>query len=106
MAEQTETTQSQTLVGSRTGIVTSKSTAKTIHVTVNAVVKHPQYGKYVRKRTKLAVHDPENKAAEGDLVEIAPCRRVSKTKSWRLVRIVRAGFVPESPTTADKGQVR
>ncbi len=62
---------------------------KTISVIVNTLVKHPRYGKYVRRRTKLAVHDPQNTAGVGDLVEIVPCRRLSKNKSWRLAKVVR-----------------
>ena len=52
-------------------------------------MKHPQYGKYVRRRTNLAVHCPGNDVQPGDVVEIVPCRRLSKTKSWRLTRVVR-----------------
>ncbi len=90
------------MTGVKTGFVTSKSTDKTIHVTINFMVKHPQYGKYIRRRTKLAVHDEKNVAQKGDLVEIVPCRRLSKTKAWRLVRVVRAGAaIEELPT--DKG---
>jgi small subunit ribosomal protein S17 len=76
--------------GGRTGVVTSTGGEKTIRVVVNSLVKNPVYGKYVRRRTKLAVHDPGGVAHLGDLVEIAPCRRMSKTKAWRLVRIVRS----------------
>jgi len=79
------------LVGVKTGVVRSKGTDKTIQVVMEALVKHPQYGKFIRTRTKLAVHDPGNAAKEGDVVEIVPCRRMSKTKCWRLVRVVRAG---------------
>jgi small subunit ribosomal protein S17 len=75
----------------RTGTVASVGGDKTIRVIVNNLVKHPMYGKYVRRRTKLAVHDPQNAAQLDDVVEIIPCRRMSKTKSWRLVRIVRRG---------------
>jgi len=73
----------------RTGVVTSTGGDKTIHVTVENLVKHPRYGKYVRRRTKLAAHDPGGAATAGDLVEIVPCRRMSKSKSWRLVRVIR-----------------
>ena len=51
-------------------------------------------GKYLRRRTRLAAHDPENTAQVGDTVEITPCRRLSKSKSWRLVRIIRRGQAP------------
>lgn len=76
---------------SRIGTVVSAGGDKTARVVVNTLVKHPMYGKYVRRRTKLAVHDPRNAASLGDLVEIIPCRRKSKTKSWRLLRVVRSG---------------
>jgi small subunit ribosomal protein S17 len=77
----------------RVGVVTSKSADKTIRVEINVLVKHPQYGKYMKRRTRLAVHDPENRAQKGDIVEISPCRRLSKNKSWRLVKVVRSGGV-------------
>ncbi len=71
-----------------TGTVSSKSGSKSIRVTIDYKVKHPKYGKYVRKRMKLAVHDEQNSCGVGDLVEIAECRPLSKTKSWRVVRVV------------------
>ena len=74
---------------SRTGVVSSISGDKTIHVVVSNLVKHQMYGKYLRRRSKLAVHDPQNAAKLNDLVEVTPCRRMSKSKSWRLMRIVR-----------------
>jgi len=70
------------------GTVVSRSGNKSIKVAIDYLVKHPKYGKYVRRRTKLGVHDEHNKAAVGDTVEIAESRPYSKTKSWRLVRIV------------------
>ena len=85
----------------RVGAVTSTHGGKTIRVLVNTMVKDPRYGKYLRRRTKLAVHDPANAAHVGDTVEIVPCRRLSKTKSWRLVRVVRPAESPE--TAAQKG---
>jgi small subunit ribosomal protein S17 len=71
-----------------TGVVTSNSGNKSIRVTIDYKVKHPKYGKYVRRRTKLGVHDEQNVAGVGDLVEIAECRPYSKDKSWRVVRVV------------------
>lgn len=76
-------------VGVRTGSVRSISGDKTINVLVERLVKHQRYGKYVRRWSKLAVHDPSNVAEVGDVVEILPCRRLSKSKSWRLIRVVR-----------------
>ncbi|MDI6449174.1 30S ribosomal protein S17 [Anaerobaca lacustris] len=71
-----------------TGFVSSKSGIKSIRVTIEYKVKHPKYGKYVGRRSKLAVHDERNDCGVGDLVEIAECRPLSKTKSWRVVRVV------------------
>ena len=72
------------------GQVSRISGEKTISVTVASLVKHVKYGKYVRKQTKLAVHDPAGQAAVGDTVEIVSCRPISKRKSWRIVRVVRS----------------
>ena len=55
---------------------------------VQYLAQHPKYGKYLRKRTVLHVHDERNESKTGDRVEVAPCRPMSKTKSWRLVRVV------------------
>lgn len=75
-----------------TGVVTSNKADKTVTVRVDRRVKHPVYGKFVRRSTKLAVHDEGNDCQEGDTVTIIETRPVSKTKSWRLGAIVeRAG---------------
>jgi small subunit ribosomal protein S17 len=71
-----------------TAVVISSSGDKSIRVAIDFKVKHPKYGKYVKRRTKLGVHDERNQAGIGDLVEITQCRPYSKTKSWRLLRIV------------------
>ena len=71
-----------------TGVVVSNSGAKSIKVSIDFKVRHPKYGKFVKRRTKLGVHDEQNQAGIGDVVEVAQCRPHSKTKSWRLVRIV------------------
>ena len=71
-----------------TGVVVSNSGDKSIRVAVDFRIKHPRYGKYIKRRTKLGVHDEHNQAGVGDVVEIAQCRPHSKTKSWRLVRIL------------------
>jgi len=72
-----------------TGVVISNSGNKSIKVAIDYRVRHPKYGKYIRRRTKLGVHDEHNQGRVGDLVEIAECRPYSKTKSWRLLRIVK-----------------
>jgi small subunit ribosomal protein S17 len=71
-----------------TGTVSSNSGIKSIRVTIAYKVKHPKYGKYIRRRTKLAVHDELNQCGVGDLVEITESRPYSKTKSWRVVRVL------------------
>lgn len=77
------------------GLVSSVKGDKTIHVQVDRLVKHPIYGKYVRRTSKLAVHDPGNTAKLGDMVEVVGCRRISKTKSWRLTKIVKPAAVAQ-----------
>jgi len=71
-----------------TGRVVSDKMNKTITVLVERRVKHPVYGKFVRKSTKLHAHDENNECKEGDLVMIAECRPISKSKAWRLVEVV------------------
>ena len=71
------------------GIVTSTKMAKTISVNVERLVKHPRYGKYIRRRTRLIAHDENEVAKAGDRVEVSFSRPLSKTKRWRLVRGVR-----------------
>jgi len=71
-----------------TAVVIGNVGDKSVQVAIDYKVKHPKYGKYVKRRTKLGVHDEHNKAAVGDVVEVAQCRPYSKSKSWRLVRIV------------------
>ncbi len=71
-----------------TGVVISNSGDKSIKIAIDFKVRHPKYGKYVKRRSKLAVHDERNQAGVGDVVEVAQCRPHSKTKSWRLVRVV------------------
>jgi small subunit ribosomal protein S17 len=72
----------------QTGVVVSRSGNKSIKIAIDYKIRHPRYGKYVKRRTKLGVHDEHNQAGLGDLVEVAQCRPHSKTKSWRLVRVV------------------
>jgi small subunit ribosomal protein S17 len=71
-----------------TGIVTSAKMEKTRRVEIPRLVKHSRYGKYVRRRTVCHVHDESNESHLGDMVEIMESRPISKTKHWRLVRIV------------------
>ena len=70
------------------GIVASNKADKTIKVVVEYQTKHPKYGKYLKRRTIFHAHDEKNEAGEGDVVEIAECRPLSKSKHHRLLRIV------------------
>ncbi|MGH8303181.1 MAG: 30S ribosomal protein S17 [Steroidobacteraceae bacterium] len=76
--------------GSRTltGRVVSDKMQKTIAVEIERLIKHPRYGKYVRRTTKLLAHDENGESHVGDLVTITPCRPLSRRKSWRLVQVV------------------
>ncbi len=71
-----------------TGMVVSNSGDKSVKVAIDYKVKHPKYGKYVKRRTTISVHDEQNESSVGDLVEIAQCRPHSKSKSWRLLKVV------------------
>ena len=75
-------------IKTKRAVVVSKSGAKSIGVHINYKAKHPVYGKYIKRRTKLSVHDSGDEARVGDIVDIAQCRPISKTKSWRLVKVV------------------
>lgn len=72
----------------RVGLVTSAPRQKTIKVTIDYMVRHAKYGKFLKRSTELQVHDEQNVAGKGDTVEIAECRPLSKTKRWRLVRVM------------------
>ena len=75
-------------ISTKTGVVESDKRAKTRTVIVTFKTMHPKYGKFMGGRTVLHIHDEANESRLGDTVEIAPCRPVSKTKRWRLVRVV------------------
>jgi len=70
-------------------VVVSNSGNKSVKVALDYKVKHPKYGKYIKRRTKISVHDEHNLSGVGDVIEIAECRPRSKTKSWRLVKVVK-----------------
>ena len=72
----------------RVGVVTSNKMQKSIVVSVERKVKHPKYGKFVKKTTKFVAHDEKNDSNIGDTVRIMETRPLSKTKNWRLVEIV------------------
>lgn len=83
------------------GVVQSDKRNKSRKVVIAYSGKHPKYGKTVRKRTVLQVHDENNESRTGDRVEVAECRPISKTKSWVLVRVVERG--PEGIVTVGEG---
>ena len=72
----------------RQGVVTSNKMTKTITVAVERKVKHPIYGKFVKKTTRFHAHDEKNECTIGDTVRIMETRPLSKTKRWRLVEVV------------------
>ena len=75
------------------GKVVSNKAEKSISVMVERRVKHPLYGKYIRKSTKYLAHDENNECGEGDTVQIEECRPLSKNKSWRLVKVVEKAVI-------------
>jgi small subunit ribosomal protein S17 len=72
----------------RTGFVKSSASDKTISVEVERLVRHPLFGRVIKKRASLKAHDEKNEANVGDLVELMETRPLSKTKRWRLTRII------------------
>ena len=71
-----------------TGRVVSSKMQKTITVEIERLIRHPTYGKFIRRTTKLLAHDEKGESHEGDLVVIAPCRPLSRRKSWQLIEVV------------------
>ena len=84
MADEATTTSTR----ESTGVVVSNKADKTITVLVERRVKHPVYGKFIRRSSKIAAHDETNTCNEGDVVTIVETRPISKTKSWILGRVV------------------
>ena len=76
-----------------TGRVVSNKMDKSITVLVERKVKHPVYGKYIKRSTKLHAHDANNECNEGDLVTVSACRPLSKSKKWKLETIVERAAV-------------
>ncbi len=88
MALKNNTMTERNLRKSRIGVVSSNKMNKTITVAIERKVKHPLYGKFVKKTTKFHAHDEKDECAPGDVVRIMETRPMSKTKRWRLVEIV------------------
>lgn len=70
------------------GLVVSNKMDKTITVSVERMFKHPVYGKYIKRSSKLFAHDEQNQCKEGDVVTITSCRPISKNKTFKLVEII------------------
>ena len=96
MAETAEKTPVRGQRRTVTGVVTSDKMNKTRRVEIPRLVKHARYGKYIRRRTVCHVHDEANASRLGDTVEIMETRPLSKTKNWRLLRVVTKA--PELPS--------
>ncbi|MFO7286518.1 MAG: 30S ribosomal protein S17 [Gammaproteobacteria bacterium] len=97
-----ESTEQPTANGGKTrrkviGRVVSDKMNKSVTVAVERLVRHPIYGKYIRRTTKIMAHDEENSARIGDTVAISECRPISKRKSWRVVEIVARAEAVEQP---------
>ena len=75
------------------GVVTSDRMQKTVTVEITRLVKHPLYGKYLRRRTRVMAHDEEQGAHTGDRVELVETRRLSKRKCWRVLQVLARGVV-------------
>ena len=78
----------ESIIRTQQGSVVSDKMDKTITVLIERKVKHPLYGKFMKKSTKLHVHDENNECVIGDVVQIKECRPLSKSKSWTLVKVV------------------
>ena len=78
----------ESVKGTRTGRVTSSKPDKTVTVLLERQVKHPLYGKYIKRSTKVHAHDENNECQIGDVVVVEQCRPLSKTKKWRFVKLV------------------
>ena len=90
-AQPSNTQQKRKLRNRVIGMVTSDKVAKTRKVVFEYLARHAKYNKYVKRQTVLHVHDEQNESRVGDQVEVMSCRPISKTKTWRLVRIVIKG---------------
>ncbi|HHJ35495.1 MAG TPA: 30S ribosomal protein S17 [Gammaproteobacteria bacterium] len=86
MANATETNEANTRT--MQGVVTSDSGDKSATIMIERRIKHPIYGKFINRSTKIRVHDESNECKKGDTILIEACRPMSKTKSWKLVKVV------------------
>lgn len=91
MADMKKDNSARDLRRTRVGVVSSSKRMKTITVAIERRTRHPKYGKFQLRTGKLQVHDEKNEAKVGDQVEVMECRPISKTKNFRLVRVIRRG---------------
>jgi small subunit ribosomal protein S17 len=87
------------------GVVTGDKMSKTRRVEIQRLVKHAQYGKYIKRRTVCYVHDETNESRIGDVIEIMETRPLSKLKRWRIVRVVTKAPV-KVPHTSDAAKLK
>jgi small subunit ribosomal protein S17 len=90
-AEQTNT--DKPTVRTTVGRVVSNKMQKSVTVAVERLVRHPVYGKFIRRTTKIMAHDEDGTCREGDMVAIAECRPISKRKAWRVVEVIERAAV-------------
>ena len=85
-----DTNAAETVAAKRTlqGVVTSNAGDKSATIMIERKIKHPIYGKFIKRSTKIRLHDESNECNQGDTILIEECRPMSKTKSWKLVKIV------------------
>ena len=96
-AESAESAEARNRRRTLVGVVTRDKMDKTRRVEIERLVKHAQYGKYIKRRTICYMHDESNDSHMGDTVEIMECRPMSKLKHWRLVRVVRRAPGAKAP---------
>lgn len=88
MSEATDKSESKTTQRTVVGRVVSDKMNKSVSVSIERVIKHPVYGKYIRRTSKVMAHDESNDCKTGDLVSIRECRPISKNKAWKVVEVV------------------
>ena len=88
----------------RKGVVTSNRMHKTVVVSVERIVMHPRYKKYLKRRTKVKAHDEKNECQVGDRVLIVECRPMSREKRWRVSRILERAVATEEGAAASSAQ--
>ena len=94
--------ETQTEASKRTlvGRVVSNKMQKSVTVAIERLIRHPRYGKFIRRTTKVMAHDENGECREGDTVAISECRPISKRKSWRVVEVVTRATSADAPSDA------